>query len=215
MGIRSPRSGVFRSGQRTFFPRNRFGFDRFNRFHHRRFCNGFGDCDADDFFFNNGAFFNNCFNTFGTAFGCSPFFNGFGFGGFGFDPFFDPFFASGQQPQPQQQPVAVESGGNDREIAFEMQALRDEIEAMRDEERARAEARNNPPARSSAQSDDGNATLVFRDGRQLSVRNYAIADHTIWVLNAKTSRKIQVSDLDVQATEQANAKNGVEFHLPQ
>jgi hypothetical protein len=209
MGIRvaSPQSRVVLGGQRTFSPRNRFAFnrfDRFHRFHHRRF-------------FNNGAFFNNCFNTFGTAFGCSPFFNsGFGFGGFGFgDPFFDPFFASEwQQPQPQQQPVVVENEGGNREVAFEVQALRDEIEAMRDEERARNEARNNAAAKSPAQPDDKNAVLVFQDGRQLSVRNYAIADHTIWVLSSNSARKIPISDLNVTATEQANANNGVEFHLP-
>lgn len=181
-------------GQRAFSPRNRFAFnrfDRFDRFRHRRF------------------FFNDCFNTFGAGFGCGNFGGGFGY------PFYDPFFdySGYQQPQPQQQPVVVDNGGNDREVAFEVQALREEIQAMRDEERIREE-RNAPPAKPSARDDDGNATLVFRDGRQLSVRNYAIADHTIWVLNANSSRKIRVSDLDVQATEQANAKNGVEFHLP-
>lgn len=201
MRVASPRSRVAFSGQRTFFPRNRFAFnrfDRFHRFHHNRFFFG-----------------NNCFNTFGSAFGCSPFFGG-GFGGFGFggfDPFFDPFY-SGLYQQPQEQPVVVENEGGNREVAFEVQALRDEIEAMRDEERARNEARNNPASRSSAQQDDKNATLVFQDGRQLSVRNYAIADHTVWVLSANSARKIPISDLNVAATEQANANNGVEFHLP-
>ena len=202
------RSRVMIPGQRAFFPqnrffpRNRFVFNRFNRFRHGRF------------FFNN-----NCFNSFGSfgGFGCgSPFLSG----GFGF-PFVDPFFDSGFYDsglqQPQQQPVVAENQGDDRagrEMAFEVQALRDEIQAMRDEDRARNEARNSPPSRPSAPSDSENVVLVFRDGRQLSAHNYAITDHTIWVLNPNNARKYSVADLDVQATEQANAKNGVEFHLP-
>jgi hypothetical protein len=207
-GIRmaTPQSRVFIQGQRAFSPRtrfafrNRFAFNRFHRFRHNRF------------------FFNDCFNTFGAGFGCAnPFlfggFGGFGIGGFG-DPFYAPYESEFQQPQQQQQPVVVENEGNDREVAFEIQALREEMQAMRDEERARNEARNNPAPKPSAQQDGPNAVLVFRDGRQLSVRNYAIADHTVWVLGANNARKIPVSDLDVTATEQANANNGVEFRLP-
>lgn len=192
---------------RTFSPRNRFAsnrfnrFDRFNRFHHHR---RFNDFDADDFFFNN------CFNTFGTAFGCSPFFNGFGFGGFGFDPFFD--YSSGYQ-QPQQQPVAEENGGNDREVAFEVQALRDEIQSMHDEQRSREVARS-AAAQPAPKDDSPNAILVFRDGIQLPVRNYAIAGDTIWVLD-KPNQKISMAKLDIPATKQANEKNGLDFHLPQ
>lgn len=201
MGVRttSMHSRVVIPGQRAFSRRNfaisRFDFD--DRFRHRR----------------NRFLFNNCFNSFGTRFGCA---NPFLFGGAPFlgDPFVDPFYSGQfQQPEPQQQPVVAENEGNDRETAFELQAMRDEILAMRDEQRARDEART-APSRSSAQQDDGNATLVFRDGRQLSVHSYAISDHTIWVLSPNSSRKIAVADLDVPATEQANAKNGVEFRLP-
>jgi len=209
MRMATPQSRVLIQGQRAFSTRNRFifrnrfAFNRFHRFRHNRF------------------FFNDCFNTFGAGFGCtSPFlggFGGFGIGGFG-DPFYAPFYDSEsqqpQQQQQQQQPVVVENEGNDREVAFEVQALREEIQAMRDEDRARNEARNNSAPKPSAQQDGPNAVLVFRDGRQLSVRNYAIADHTVWVLGANNARKIPVSDLDVTATEQANANNGVEFRLP-
>jgi len=130
-------------GQRAFFPNNRFVV----RFHNSHF------------FFNT---FHNCFNRFGSfgGFGCStPYL----WGGYGY---YDPFlYGNYGQQQQQQQPAVVENNdGNDREVAFEMQALRDEVQAMREEQRLRDEARNNPPARPAAQ-DDGNATLVFRDGR--------------------------------------------------
>jgi hypothetical protein len=180
--------------RRTFVPRNRFVFNRSDRFRHRRF-------------------FNNCFNT--SGFGCGgPFLNGgLGLGYPLYDPFFNDYGSEFQQPQ--QQPVAEENeGDNDRETSFAVQALRDEILAMREESRAREQARNNTPARSAAQDDGSNAVLVFRDGRQLSVRNYAISDHTVWVLSPNSARKIPVTELDVPATQQMNAKNGVEFHLP-
>lgn len=188
------------SPRNRFFGRNRFGFNRFDR-DRFRFRNRF-----------------DCFNTFGTGFGCgNPFLSG-GFGFPFFDPFFDDFGAFGAEwQQPQQQPVVVENQGNEqpnRELAFEVQSLRDEIQAMHDEELARNQARNNPPSRPSAQPESASAVLVFRDGRQLAVQNYAVSDHTIWVLSPNSARKFPVSDLDVSATEQANAKNGVEFRLP-
>jgi hypothetical protein len=187
-------------GQRAFSPNNRFVV-RFHTFPNSHF-----------FFHNNRFFFNSCFNRFGSfgGFGCSSSLLYAGYPGYYPYSNFDNYF--GQQQQ-QQQPVAVENNddSNDREVAFQMQALRDEVRAMREEQHLRDEARNNPPK---PESDDGNATLVFRDGRQLSVRNYAVADHTIWLLGPDKARKVQVSELDIPATEQINAKNGVEFHLP-
>lgn len=181
------------AGQKFFVPRNRFAFNRFDRFHHHHFFN--------------------CFDRFGRGFGCE---NPFLFGGLPFvDPFFDPFYSGlYQQPQPEQPVVVENNDSGNRELAFEMQALRDEIQAMHDEQQVREADRNAPASRPVAASDEASAVLVFRDGRQLSVRNYAISNHTIWVLSPNSARKIQVAELDVPATEQINAKNGVEFHLP-
>ncbi|HLJ27065.1 MAG TPA: hypothetical protein VKY85_10185 [Candidatus Angelobacter sp.] len=185
-------------GQRAFSVRNRFAFNRFNRFN--RF-------PRRHFFFGN-----QCFNTFGAGFGCA---NPFLAGGAGY-PFYDPFFNDYSNAAPPPPQPAVEEGGSDnnRELASEVEGLSDEIQAMRDEGRARAEARNNAASKGSSQREEANTVLVFRDGRQLSVRNYAIADHTIWVLSNNSARKIPVSDLDVAATEQTNTNNGVEFRLP-
>jgi hypothetical protein len=58
------------------------------------------------------------------------------------------------------------------------------------------------------------ALFVFRDGRRVSAKNYAIAGQTLWVLDEHNARKYQVSDLDRDATEQANAPNGIELRLP-
>ena len=194
----SPQGRALISSQRGFAFRTRFGFRPFHhRFHHR-------------FFFNNFSCFNG-FNNFNCA---NPFlFNGFGFGfpfaGTGFDPFL--FSSDWQQPAPQQ-PVVVEQDNNgNRELAAEVQELSDEIQSMRDEERSRENRANAKPT---AQDDGPNTTLVFRDGLQLSVRNYAVAGDTIWVLDPHNARKIPLSKIDLAATQQINEKNGVDFHLP-
>lgn len=56
--------------------------------------------------------------------------------------------------------------------------------------------------------------LVFKDGHQQEVRNYAIVGQTLYVVESFTSRKIPLSDLDLKATEKANEESGVEFVLP-
>jgi hypothetical protein len=52
---------------------------------------------------------------------------------------------------------------------------------------------------------------VFRDGRQFSIHNYAIAGQTLWVLNEQASMKIALSDLDPDATQKANPGRSVHF----
>jgi len=189
-------------GRRSFTFRSRFGFR--NRFHHRnRFAFGFGDC------FNGFGF-----NTFGfNNFGCgSPLF----FGGF-VDPFFDPFFgASWEQPQPApEQPAVLEEDSHNRELALQVQELSEEIQAMREDQRndARRSKTESQPASQAPKDNSPNAILVFRDGLQLPVRNYAIAGGTIFVLD-NPNQKIALSKLDIPATEQINDKNGLEIHLP-
>ena len=192
------RGRVLISGQRGVSFRTRFGFRPFrHRFHHRFFFNDFS-----------------CFNGFNNFNCANPFlFNGFGFGfpfvGPGFDPFF--FSSDWQQPAPQQPVVMEQDNGANRELALEVQELSDEIQSMRDEERARENRSAN--AKPTAQDDGPNTTLVFRDGLQLSVRNYAVAGDTIWVLDQRNARKIPLSKIDLAATQQVNEKNGVEFHL--
>lgn len=55
--------------------------------------------------------------------------------------------------------------------------------------------------------------LVFRDGHQQEVSNYAIMGQTVYVFD-EHRQKIAVGDLDVPATVKANDDRGVEFRLP-
>src|ERR1017187_6186021 len=52
--------------------------------------------------------------------------------------------------------------------------------------------------------------LVFRDGHQQEVGNYAIMGQTVYVLDDRT-KKISLADLDVPATVKANDDRGMEF----
>ena len=55
--------------------------------------------------------------------------------------------------------------------------------------------------------------LVFRDGHQQEVTNYAIMGQTVYVFDKRT-QKIALTDLDVAATIKLNDDRGVDFHVP-
>jgi hypothetical protein len=56
--------------------------------------------------------------------------------------------------------------------------------------------------------------LVFRDGHQSEVLNYAIVGNTLFDLGAGRTHKILLADLDLPATHKANDERGVDFQIP-
>jgi hypothetical protein len=56
--------------------------------------------------------------------------------------------------------------------------------------------------------------LVFKDGHQSEVANYAIFGQTLFDLTPGHHRKIALADLDLVATEKQNDDRGVSFQLP-
>lgn len=189
-----------------------------------------------DIFFSNNCFFFPCHNGFfphhhNHFFFGSPFFGaGFGFGNpfFGF-PFFGasyipgfsyPYDYSYLPPEPQQQPVAVESptSASDVQLAVQIQRLSDEIADLRGEQALqRTQNRPAPPPGTSMSvvPPAASTTFVFRDGSRVSAQNYAITGQTLWVLSEHTAKKFPLANLDRPATEQVNAASGVELHLPE
>ncbi len=186
----------------------------FHRFHNRVFFDdGFFFFNNDFFLFPDRFFFRGCFGCF------SPFFfsSGFFFG----DPFFFgfPSVVFAPPPPPPPPPVVVESdsGANaaNVQLATEVQRLSDEVEDLRAEERARGESGSAEPNTSITAKEPGlPVDFIFRDGRRISARNYAIAGQTLWILDEHTAKKFSVADLDVDATQQANAAKGIEIHIP-
>jgi hypothetical protein len=68
-----------------------------------------------------------------------------------------------------------------------------------------------PPAPAQEQEP---TVLVFRDGHQQEIRNYAIVGQMLWDFAAKGTRKIPLSDLDLDSTRKLNDERGVDFLLP-
>jgi hypothetical protein len=56
--------------------------------------------------------------------------------------------------------------------------------------------------------------LIFRDGRHLEVRNYAIVGQMLWDFDSKSTQKIPLAELDLDATRKLNDERGMEFVLP-
>ena len=56
--------------------------------------------------------------------------------------------------------------------------------------------------------------LVFKDGHQLEVEDYAIVGTTLYDLTEGHRRKVALSDLDLTATLKENDDRGIDFHLP-
>lgn len=56
--------------------------------------------------------------------------------------------------------------------------------------------------------------LVFKDGHQQEVENYAIIGDTLWDLTGDRRHKIALSDLNLDATVKANDDRGIDFTVP-
>jgi hypothetical protein len=88
---------------------------------------------------------------------------------------------------------------------------------------SRSRSDNMPPEPASdaaAQSDAAPApdqpqtVLVFKDGHQLEVANYAIVGSTLYDLTGGRRQKIALADLDLTATAKLNDDRGIDFQVP-
>jgi hypothetical protein len=112
----------------------------------------------------------------------------------------------------------------ERALADEMNRLNLEEQRLREQEdwaRERERQRDPDPSAGRSQSREQDrpiatpaTVLVFRDQHQLEIRNYAIADGTLWVVSEQSAKKIPLSELDLDATTKANDERGVEFQVP-
>jgi hypothetical protein len=77
---------------------------------------------------------------------------------------------------------------------------------------ATADARAQPEAASA--SDQPQTVLIFKDGHQLEVANYAIVGSTLYDLTGGRRQKIALADLDLTATAKQNDDRGIDFQVP-
>lgn len=76
-----------------------------------------------------------------------------------------------------------------------------------------AEASVAPPSASEPEPSTP-TVLVFKDGHQLEVENYAIVGATLYDLTEGHRRKVALADLDLTATSKQNDDRGIDFHVP-
>jgi hypothetical protein len=185
------RNGQFRNGR---FRNDRFFHDRFFRDRSFRDC-FFGGFDCGNGFFNSGLFF--------------PWW------GWGYPFFDDSFYGDSYSQSAAQQPVSSDSASAaNMQLAMEVQHLSDEIESLREQQRHTTAPPPQPQGSLSAQTPAESTAFIFRDGQRINTQNYAILGDTLWVLGGHTTKKVPLANLDKAATEQANAANGIELHLP-
>ena len=144
------------------------------------------------------------------------------FAGYGYyDPlWWDSFYSDDYRFDEQQAREEALADEMDR-LNIEAQRLRNREDALDRQRDQDAYARRNqdvyprPEALDQGGSQPTPATvLVFRDQHQQEVRNYAIADGTLWVLTAQSAKKIPLAALDLDATRRVNDDRGVEFQMP-
>ncbi len=57
-------------------------------------------------------------------------------------------------------------------------------------------------------------TLMFKDGHEMEVGNYAVVGQTLYDLTPGHARRIALADLDLEATRKVNDDHGVVFDVP-
>ena len=56
--------------------------------------------------------------------------------------------------------------------------------------------------------------LIYKDGHQREVQNYAIMGNYVYDIGSFVAQKIPIAELNVKATLKANDDRGVDFSLP-
>ena len=72
----------------------------------------------------------------------------------------------------------------------------------------------NAQADAAPAEDQPQTLLVFKDGHEDQVQNYAVVGNTLYDLSPGRHRKIALADLDLKATAQQNDDMGISFQLP-
>jgi hypothetical protein len=100
------------------------------------------------------------------------------------------------------------------DLTYEIQRLSREIEQLREEQAIAAARIQAVPLAPEPERPAIPTTLVYRDGRRLTILNYAIVGPTLWILDEQKSTRIDLQDLDLDATVRENRAKGLRFPLP-
>jgi hypothetical protein len=116
------------------------------------------------------------------------------------------------------QPQNDYSAERDLRLQNDVYRLEAELDQMRQEQEQRANQRQyvsrelmQAPRSAKPEPPAPPTVLIFRDGRKIETKNYALAGQTLWIFSEERARKLPLADLDLDATRQANEERGVEF----
>lgn len=116
------------------------------------------------------------------------------------------------------QPALSERAGPDAAegVRRELESLRSTVREYRDELRANRVAEQPVPKAEPAEpaANQPQTVLVFKDGHQAAVGNYAIVGGTLYDLSEGRTKRVALAELDLAATKKQNDDRGVEFRLP-
>jgi hypothetical protein len=87
----------------------------------------------------------------------------------------------------------------------------------RDEEDYRARSREIPADQQAVAEKPAqlpSTVLVYKDGHQTEVVNYAIVGEMLYELSDGRAKKVALAELDLSATEKQNDERGVDFRVP-
>ena len=143
--------------------------------------------------------FHDGFHGHGSRVVISPFF-GFGFG-FG-DPFFPYYYPAPTYPAP----VYVYPP-NDDETNYAVSGQAQEVPPA-------PSVQEVPRTPSTAPTSQVPVVVVLKDGRRIEAPGYALVGTTLWILTPQNSTKIQLSDVDTEATRTANLERGIDVVIP-
>lgn len=135
---------------------------------------------------------------------------------FGVSPFFGNVVAV-----PYAYPVYVDSGDEDYSdqdyrggpTIFDRRGPGRQIERRASDDDYRASV-NEEPVKPQEVTAQPSTVLVFRDGHQVEILNYAIVGPTLFDLTDGRTKKVALAELDLSATVKQNDDRGVEFQVP-
>jgi hypothetical protein len=96
------------------------------------------------------------------------------------------------------------------------QTSRDEAQYAERARREEPEAAPQPAAQAEPEpvADQPQTVLVFKDGHEVEVQNYAVVGSMLYDLTAGHRRKIALAELDLNATAKQNDDRGIDFQIP-
>src|SRR5213593_3079775 len=119
----------------------------------------------------------------------------------------EPVYSQPAYVVPPQTPAVSQT---EADLSYQVGRLSQEIEGLRQQQAAQAQR----PAQPAPPEPSIPVLLIFRDGHQLEIQNYAVIGQTLWVLDERNRTKLLLSDLNLSATEREKRSRGVRFSPP-